>query len=109
MTCHGAGRVLSRHAAVREARGRDIQHELSDRGVVARALSRRGLAEEQSAAYKDVDSRSGRGGARWAVEEGGAAEANGGDQGLGSYEASADFRRPNALKTGSTSIAWVLS
>jgi tRNA-splicing ligase RtcB len=45
-TCHGAGRVMSRHAAVKEAHGRDIQQELSDRGIIARALSRRGLAEE---------------------------------------------------------------
>jgi tRNA-splicing ligase RtcB len=53
--CHGAGRVLSRHAAVREAKGRRIDDELRKRGVVARARSWKGLAEEQPAAYKDVD------------------------------------------------------
>ena len=53
--CHGAGRVLSRHAAVREAKGRRIDDELRQRGVVARARSWKGLAEEQPAAYKDVD------------------------------------------------------
>ncbi|HVX60913.1 MAG TPA: RtcB family protein [Pirellulales bacterium] len=53
--CHGAGRVLSRHAAVREARGRRIDEELEQQGIIARARSWKGLAEEQSAAYKDVD------------------------------------------------------
>ena len=54
-TCHGAGRAMSRTAAVRAARGRRIDRELAELGVVARARSRRGLAEEQPAAYKDVD------------------------------------------------------
>lgn len=54
-TCHGAGRRMSRHAAVRQARGRRIEEELSERGVVARARSWQGLAEEQPDAYKDVD------------------------------------------------------
>jgi tRNA-splicing ligase RtcB len=54
-TCHGAGRVLSRTAAVREAGGRNIVKELEARGVFARAQSRKGLAEEQPRAYKDVD------------------------------------------------------
>jgi len=54
-TCHGAGRAMSRTAAKREARGRDIRDELHRAGVVARARSREGLAEEQPAAYKDVD------------------------------------------------------
>jgi len=54
-TCHGAGRCMSRTAATRAARGRSIRDELSRIGVVARARSREGLAEEQPAAYKDVD------------------------------------------------------
>jgi len=54
-TCHGAGRCLSRTAATKAARGRNIQHELEQGGVVARCRSREGLAEEQPAAYKDVD------------------------------------------------------
>ncbi len=53
--CHGAGRVLSRHAAVRKAKGRHIDDELRQRGIVARARSWKGLAEEQPDAYKDVD------------------------------------------------------
>src|SRR5579859_2890174 len=54
-TCHGAGRALSRTAALKEAAGRRIDKELLSRGVVARAQSRKGLAEEQPKAYKNVD------------------------------------------------------
>jgi tRNA-splicing ligase RtcB len=54
-TCHGAGRVMSRHAAVAAAAGRRIDKELEARGVIARAQSRKGLAEEQPKAYKNVD------------------------------------------------------
>src|SRR6185295_3969097 len=54
-TCHGAGRAMSRTASVKEAAGRRIDKELEARGVIARAQSRRGLAEEQPKAYKDVD------------------------------------------------------
>jgi tRNA-splicing ligase RtcB len=54
-TCHGAGRALSRTAAVRQSKGRHIDQELLAAGVIAKARSRHGLAEEQPAAYKDVD------------------------------------------------------
>jgi tRNA-splicing ligase RtcB len=53
-TCHGAGRVLSRHQAKRAARGRDLVEELARAKVVIRATSRATLAEEMPAAYKDV-------------------------------------------------------
>jgi tRNA-splicing ligase RtcB len=53
--CHGAGRQLSRTAAVKKAQGRRIDQELAARGVMARARSWKGLAEEQPDAYKDVD------------------------------------------------------
>jgi tRNA-splicing ligase RtcB len=54
-TCHGAGRAMSRTAAIKDAAGRRIDKELEARGVVARAQSRKGLAEEQPRAYKNVD------------------------------------------------------
>jgi tRNA-splicing ligase RtcB len=54
-TCHGAGRVMSRTEAVRRSAGRRIDKELEARGVIARAQSRKGLAEEQPDAYKNVD------------------------------------------------------
>jgi tRNA-splicing ligase RtcB len=53
-TCHGAGRLLSRHAAKKVARGRDIEALLADRGILVRAASRATVAEEISEAYKDV-------------------------------------------------------
>jgi tRNA-splicing ligase RtcB len=53
--CHGAGRMMSRTAAVKHAQGRRIDHELAARGIIARAHSWKGLAEEQPAAYKDVN------------------------------------------------------
>ena len=53
-TCHGAGRLMSRTAAVKAARGRRIDAELAARGVVARATGRDALAEEMPEAYKDV-------------------------------------------------------
>ena len=54
-TCHGAGRVLSRQAAIAASRGRQIDQELAAQGIIARARGRTGLAEEQPAAYKDVE------------------------------------------------------
>ena len=53
--CHGAGRVMSRTQAVKQAKGRRIDEELLARGVIARARSWKGLAEEQPDAYKNVD------------------------------------------------------
>jgi tRNA-splicing ligase RtcB len=54
-TCHGAGRVMSRTAAVQHAQGRRIDRELAEQGIIAKCRSWKGLAEEQPAAYKDVD------------------------------------------------------
>jgi tRNA-splicing ligase RtcB len=53
--CHGAGRMLSRHAAARQVRGEDLRRRLEAAGIAVRASSNRGLAEEAPAAYKDVD------------------------------------------------------
>ena len=53
-TCHGAGRLMSRTAAVKAAHGRRIGDELRQRGVLARATGRDALAEEMPEAYKDV-------------------------------------------------------
>jgi len=53
-TCHGAGRVLSRHAAKNQARGRDIVAELAKKGILIRAAGRATVAEEIPEAYKDV-------------------------------------------------------
>jgi len=52
--CHGAGRVMSRTAAIKHAQGRRIDRELAAQGIIARCRNWKGLAEEQPAAYKDV-------------------------------------------------------
>ena len=54
-TCHGAGRVLSRHQAKREIRGDQLRRDLEQDGIHVRAGSLPGLAEEAPQAYKDVD------------------------------------------------------
>jgi len=53
--CHGAGRSMSRHAATRRWRGREIVDELARRGILVRSPSLRGVAEEAPGAYKDVE------------------------------------------------------
>jgi tRNA-splicing ligase RtcB len=54
--CHGAGRSMSRHAAVKQWRGRQVVDELAARGIIVRSPSSRGVAEEAPGAYKDVGS-----------------------------------------------------
>lgn len=54
-TAHGAGRVMSRNEALRRFRGEQIRDELAKKGVELKASSWKGVAEEASAAYKDVD------------------------------------------------------
>lgn len=53
--CHGAGRTMSRHAALRVRSGQAVKKELEEKGIVVRSLSLRGLAEEMPLAYKDID------------------------------------------------------
>ncbi|RKF24331.1 RtcB family protein [Micromonospora globbae] len=53
-TCHGAGRVQSRKQAVRAEKGADPRRQLEAQDIAVRGVSRRGLAEEMPAAYKDV-------------------------------------------------------
>ena len=54
-TCHGAGRVMSRHAAKHAIRGEKLRDQLESGGIHIRAGSLPGLAEEAPQAYKDVD------------------------------------------------------
>lgn len=53
--CHGAGRVMSRHAAIRRIRGGALRMELEAAGIAVRGSSMRGLAEEAPFSYKDID------------------------------------------------------
>ncbi len=54
-SCHGAGRLMSRSAAKRQIRGQDLKKELESKGIIVKAGSTSGLAEEAPQAYKDVD------------------------------------------------------
>ncbi len=47
--------MMSRTAAVRLAGNRRIDRELDQLGIIVKARGHKGLAEEQPAAYKDVD------------------------------------------------------
>jgi tRNA-splicing ligase RtcB len=53
-TCHGAGRVLSRHAVMKQVRGEELQQRLAQQGITIRGPMK-GLAEEAPEAYKDID------------------------------------------------------
>ena len=52
--CHGSGRAISRHAALRQWSGRQIVDDLAARGILIKSPSQRGVAEEAPDAYKDV-------------------------------------------------------
>jgi tRNA-splicing ligase RtcB len=52
--CHGAGRAMSRHAALKQWSGRKIMDDLAGQGILIRSPSTRGVAEEAPGAYKDV-------------------------------------------------------
>ncbi|MCR4305370.1 MAG: RtcB family protein [Gallionella sp.] len=52
--CHGAGRAMSRHQALRNWNGRHVVDDLAGHGILIRSPSMRGVAEEAPGAYKDV-------------------------------------------------------
>jgi tRNA-splicing ligase RtcB len=54
-TLHGAGRTMSRAAATRKIRGNQLKDQMEKQGIIVRAASLRGLAEEAGFAYKNVD------------------------------------------------------
>ena len=53
-SCHGAGRVQSRHQALKAAKGKDLINELHKSGIVIQAKGYKTIAEEMPHAYKDV-------------------------------------------------------
>jgi len=54
-SCHGAGRTMSRHEAVRRFDGRKLISDMEAKGQAVRVPSLQSLAEEAGGAYKDVD------------------------------------------------------
>jgi tRNA-splicing ligase RtcB len=53
-TAHGAGRTMSRHQAKRLVWGTKLLQDMEARGIVVRAASKSGVAEEAGFAYKDL-------------------------------------------------------
>ncbi len=53
-TCHGAGRLMSRKQAMRNAKGRSVARDLEEKGIHVLSASLSTLAEEMPEAYKDV-------------------------------------------------------
>ncbi len=55
-TCHGAGRTMSRHEAMRRISGQEVVSNLKSKGIIVKCWSLKGIAEEAPLAYKDIDS-----------------------------------------------------
>jgi tRNA-splicing ligase RtcB len=53
-SCHGAGRMMSRTAALKATRGRSVTAELKQQGVIVRGATMNTVREEMPEAYKDV-------------------------------------------------------
>jgi len=54
-TCHGAGRVLSRHQALRLQHSSQVVDKLRQAGIYVRAAGKKTIAEEAPEAYKNVN------------------------------------------------------
>lgn len=55
-TAHGAGRYMSRAAAIKKFWGSDVKKKLEGRGILVRAANIKVISEEAPEAYKDCDS-----------------------------------------------------
>jgi tRNA-splicing ligase RtcB len=53
-TMHGSGRTMSRAQAKRSVRGEQLQQEMKKHGIIVKAVSMAGLAEEAGFAYKNI-------------------------------------------------------
>lgn len=53
-SCHGAGRLMSRHQAIKAGKGKNLLDELNQRGITIQAKGFNTIAEEMPFAYKDV-------------------------------------------------------
>jgi tRNA-splicing ligase RtcB (3'-phosphate/5'-hydroxy nucleic acid ligase) len=54
-TAHGAGRVMSRHEALRQFHGEKVKKDLLEKNIMVKSASMRGIAEESPGVYKDID------------------------------------------------------
>ena len=53
-TCHGSGRTMSRHEAMRRVSGQEVVKSLESKGIIVKCWSLRGIAEEAPIAYKNI-------------------------------------------------------
>ncbi len=53
-TMHGSGRTMSRTKAKRSVKGEQLRQNMKKRGIIVKAVSMSGLAEEAGFAYKDI-------------------------------------------------------
>jgi len=53
-TMHGSGRTMSRAQAKRSVKGEQVQRDMKRRGIIVKAVSMSGLAEEAGLAYKNI-------------------------------------------------------
>jgi tRNA-splicing ligase RtcB len=54
-SCHGSGRTMSRHEAMRRVSGQEVVNNLESKGIIVKCWSLRGIAEEAPIAYKNID------------------------------------------------------
>jgi len=54
-TAHGAGRAMSRHAALKRFRGEKVKALLAQKGILVRSASWKVIAEEAPQVYKEID------------------------------------------------------
>ncbi|MCD5397181.1 MAG: RtcB family protein, partial [Candidatus Pacebacteria bacterium] len=52
---HGAGRAMSRRAAMKRISGQEVMNSLKLKEIIVRCQSIRGIAEEAPIAYKNID------------------------------------------------------
>ena len=54
-TAHGAGRVMSRHSALKQFRGEKVKKDLEEKDIEVKAGGWKSIAEEAPGVYKDVN------------------------------------------------------
>ncbi len=54
-TVHGAGRVMSRHGALKKFKGEETKKSLHEKGIEIRSSGMKSLTEESPGVYKDIE------------------------------------------------------
>ena len=53
--CHGAGRTMSRHAAIKQYPAKKVREDLSSKGIYVKTTGKEIISEEAPGAYKNID------------------------------------------------------